>query len=92
MPCKRLVSDCAPGSVDDGVCKYQKLIDALGHQPLRTGDGHFIARLLGARKDDLAVPRPLQFLNLRQPGQQLPVVETVDADDLGGELGVLQEG
>ena len=76
--------------VDDSRdCNYQELIDALGHEPLRTSDGHFIAGLLSAREDDLAVPSPLQFFNLGQPGEQLAVIKTVNADNLGGELGVL---
>jgi hypothetical protein len=69
---------------------YQELVDTLGHKPLRTSDRDFIARLFGAWEYDFAVPCSLQFLDLRQPREQLTVIKTVDADDLGGELGVLR--
>ena len=72
-----------------GCANYQKLVDALGDEPLRASDGHLIARLLGAREDNLAVPGPLKVLDLGQTGQQLAVVEAVDADNLGGKLRVL---
>jgi hypothetical protein len=61
---------------------YQEFVNALGHKPLRTGDSHFIARLLGAGENDLAVPGSLQFLDLAQPSEELAVIEAVDTDNL----------
>lgn len=72
-----------------GARNYQELVNALGDEPLRTSDSDFIARLFSAWEDNLAVPPPFQLFNLGQPSEQLTVVEAVDADNLGGELGVL---
>jgi len=68
---------------------YQKFVDAKRHLPLRACDGHLITRLFGAGKHNLAVPFLFEIFDVGEAGKELAVVEAIDLDDLGGELGVL---
>lgn len=67
---------------------YQELVHTLRNLPLGASDGNFVTGLLSARKTDLAVPFLLKRLQVRQPHNQTTVIQAVDVDDLGRELGV----
>jgi hypothetical protein len=70
---------------------YQELVDALRDLPLRTCDCDFVAGLFCAWKHNLAVPFLLQCFDLGKTSEKLPMIKTIDVDDLGGELGILVE-
>lgn len=68
---------------------YQELIDTHRHLPLRPRNSDLVAGLFRAGEDDLAIPALLQPLDLREPGEELAMVQSVDIDILSRKLGVL---
>jgi hypothetical protein len=72
-----------------GARAYQELVSAQGYLPLRPGDSHLVACLLGAWEDDLAVPLLLKLFNLRETTDQLAVIQAVHMHNLRSELGML---
>jgi hypothetical protein len=70
---------------------YQKRVHTHGYLPLGPGNGDFVTRLLRTREDYLTVPLLLEVFNLGEADKELAMVETVDIDNLRGELRVLFE-
>lgn len=64
-------------------------IDGLRYLVLRPRDGDYITGLLSARKINLAVPFFFKILDFGHPSNELAMVESVDDNGFGDELGVL---
>ncbi len=68
---------------------YEEFISTQWYLPFGTSNRHFVARLLGAGEDDLAIPLLLEFVDLGQAGDKLTVVQSINVNDLGHEFRVL---
>ena len=67
----------------------QKLVDAMRHLPLRTVDSHLVTGLFSAGEVDLAIVLLLQTIDFGKSGNELTMVEAVDADNLRSVLRIL---
>lgn len=67
----------------------KKFVNAVRHLPLWTSDSDFVARLLSARKVDLAVVFLFKLVNFRKTSDEFTMVQPINTNDLRSVLGIL---
>lgn len=67
----------------------KKLVNAVRHLPLWTSDSDFVARLLSARKVDLAVVLLFKLVDFRKTSNQFTMVQPINTNNLRSILGIL---